>query len=100
MKKIVLVLAVFTSAVWLSSSLFFACLKPNQSVAESPAAIIAMGDEDSSKTFRPTEFSAEVSVDENDRQASKVDSDVTKKLDQAKRDMMQICGSRLPAAVR
>ena len=99
MKKIVLVVAVFTSAVWLSSSLFFACLKTT-SVAEAPTSVIAMGDDDESKTFRPTEFSAEVSVDETSRQANKVDSDVTKKLDQAKRDMMQICGSRLPAAVR
>jgi hypothetical protein len=99
MKKIVLVMAVFSSAVWLASSLFLACLK-TPSVAEVPSSIIAMGDEDDTKSFRPTEFSAEVRVDENDRQAAKVDSDVTKKLDKAKRDMMQICGSRLPAAVR
>lgn len=100
MKKIVLVLAVFSSAVWLSSSLFAACLKTEPAVAEYSSAIIASSDEDSSTTFRPAQFSAEVSVNENDRQAGKVDGEVAKKLDQAKRDLMQICGSRPPAAVR
>ncbi len=99
MKKIVLAMALFTTAVWLSSSLFLACLK-TPAVAEAPSSIIAMGDDDSTKTFRPTEFSAEVRVNENERSTSKVDSSVTKKLDKAKRDMVQICGTRLPAAVR
>ncbi len=100
MKKVVSVLAVFTAAVWLSSNLFLACVETNSSVAESATSIIAMGDKDDSKTFRPTEFSAEIRLDETSSKADKVDSNVTQKLDQAKRDMMQICGTRLPAAVR
>lgn len=100
MKKIVSILAVFAAAVWLSSTLFLACFQTNTTVAESATSIIAMGDEDETKTFRPTEFSAEIRLDESARQSSKVDSDVTQKLDQAKRDMMQICVTRVPAAVR
>ncbi|MDZ4835060.1 MAG: hypothetical protein SGJ27_14895 [Candidatus Melainabacteria bacterium] len=99
MKKIVMVLAVFSSAVWLSSSLFLACLKTTTSVAEAPTSIIAM-EVDGKPKFRPAEFSAEIRLDETDRQVDKVDSNVTKKMDQAKRDMMQISASRPSAAVR
>lgn len=100
MKKVVSVLAVFSAAVWLSSNLFLACVKTTTSVAESATSIIAMSDEDETKTFRPTEFSAEIRLDESNSKSEKVDSNVTEKLNQAKRDMMQICGTRLPAAVR
>jgi hypothetical protein len=97
MKKVVLATSVFTFAIWLGvSSLLLAPVV--EAVAQGD--IVAMGLEDEKRAFRPVEFSAEVKMDETTKVSNKVDLNIVQKLERVKSDMIQVCGSRNPAAVR
>ncbi len=97
MKKVALATSVFTFAIWLGvSSLLLAPVVE----AAAQGDVVAMSLEDEKKTFRPVEFSAEVKMDETSKVANKIELNVVQKLDRAKSDMIQVCGSRNPAAVR
>jgi len=98
MKKIVLAMAVFTFAVWLStSSLLLSSISTNSALNGNA---LALNLEEEKKSFRPVEFSAEVNLDEYRNQSSKADTAIVEKLDKAKKEMVKICGSLKTSAVR
>ena len=98
MKKTVLATSLITLAIWLGISSLL--LSVGMSVNANQVDLIAAGMDDQSKTFRPVEFSAEVNMAESETAAAKIDLNVIQKLNQAKEDMKQVCGSHSPAAVR
>lgn len=97
MKKIAVIASVATLAAWVGlSSLLLSGLS---NAATGKATVVAIL-EDETKTFRPIEFSAEITMDDKKVGDKKIDVDVIQKLNKAKQDMIQICGSRNPATVR
>ena len=97
MKKIVLATSVITCSIWLGASSLLLAPLMNASAA---GDVVAMGGDEVRKPFRPLEFSAELKMDDNAKVANKIELNVVQKLDRAKLDMIQVCGSRNPAAVR
>lgn len=97
MKKIVLATSVITCSIWLgASSLLLAPLMN----AAAQGDVVAMGVDEGKKPFRPVEFSAEVKMEDTAKVSNKIELNIVQKLDRAKLDMIQVCGSRNPAAVR
>lgn len=97
MKKIAVIASVVTLAAWVGlSSLLLSGLSTEATSKATAVAIL----EDETKTFRPVEFSAEINMDDKKIDDKKIDLDVIQKLNKAKQDMIQVCGSRNPATVR